>query len=141
MITEIYVQRPKLAAFMQDARVALRRRKANVIYGTVRLIEKDDETFLAWARDRYACVVFNLHVDHTSQAVDAAAGALRDLIDLGIAHGGSYYLTYHRWARQDQVERCYPQMREFLTLKRRFDPDEVFQSNWYRHHRDMFRGV
>jgi FAD binding domain len=28
--------------------------------------------------------------------------------------------------------------REFLTLKRQHDPGEVFQSNWYRHYRDMF---
>jgi FAD/FMN-containing dehydrogenase len=140
MITEIYVERSELAAFMEDARAVLRRRGANVIYGTVRLIEKDDETLLAWARDRYACVIFNLHIDHTPQAIDAAADAFRDLIDLGIAHGGSYYLTYHRWARKDQVERCYPQMREFLAAKRLHDPGEVFQSNWYRHHREMFGG-
>jgi FAD/FMN-containing dehydrogenase len=138
MITEIYVQRPQLGAFMEEARTALRRRRASVIYGTVRLIERDDETFLPWARDRYACVVFNLHVDHTPQAIDEAADAFRDLIDLGIAHGGSYYLTYHRWARKDQVERCHPRMREFLALKRRYDPGEVFQSNWYRHYRAMF---
>jgi FAD/FMN-containing dehydrogenase len=123
---------------MEDARVALRERKANVIYGTVRLIERDDETFLAWARDRYACLIFNLHIEHTPEAIERAAGAFRALIDLGIAHGGSYYLTYHRWARKDQVERCYPQMAEFLALKRRHDPDERFQSTWYRHYRQMF---
>ena len=123
---------------MEEAREALRRRRANVIYGTVRLIERDDETFLAWARERYACVIFNLHVDHTPEAVAAAADAFRELIDLAIRHGGSYYLTYHRWARQDQVEQCYPQMREFLRAKRRYDPDEIFQSEWYRHYRRMF---
>jgi FAD/FMN-containing dehydrogenase len=138
MITEIYVPRQSLHAFMGDARRTLRDRKANVIYGTVRLIEKDEETFLAWARQRWACVIFNLHVDHTPPSIEAAAGAFRDLIDLGIAHGGSYYLTYHRWASRDQVERCYPQMREFLSLKRRHDPDERFQSSWYRHYRSMF---
>jgi len=138
MITEIYIPRPRLHAFMEDARRALRDRRANVIYGTVRLIEKDDETFLAWAREPYACVIFNLHLEHTPPAIAAAADAFRDLIDLGIAHGGSYYLTYHRWARRDQVERCYPQMREFLALKRRYDPDERFQSSWYRHYRALF---
>jgi FAD/FMN-containing dehydrogenase len=138
MITEIYVQRPQLAAFMQDAREMLRRRQANMVYGTVRMIERDDETFLVWARDRYACVVLNLHVEHTPQAIDKAAETFRQLIDLGIKHDGSYYLTYHRWARKDQVEACYPQMREFLALKRRYDPEEVFQSNWYRHYREMF---
>ena len=138
MITEIYVERPRLAVFMDDARRMLRERKANVIYGTVRLIEQDDETFLAWARKPYACVIFNLHVVHTPEAIESAADAFRGLIDLGIQHGGSYYLTYHRWARRDQVERCYPQMPEFLSLKNRHDPGELFQSNWYRHYRSMF---
>ena len=138
MITELYVLRPHLAAFMEDARSALRKRQANMIYGTVRLIDQDDESYLAWARDRFACVIFNLHLEHSPQALEAGANALRDLIDLAIKHGGSYYLTYHRWARKDQVEACYPQMRNFLMLKRRYDPEEVFQSSWYRHYREMF---
>jgi hypothetical protein len=84
-----------------------------------------------------ACVIFNLHVEHTPEGVTRAADAFRALIDLGIQHGGSYYLTYHRWARRDQVERCYPQMREFLSLKQRHDSAELFQGNWYRHDRRM----
>jgi FAD/FMN-containing dehydrogenase len=138
MITEIYVPRTALSPFMEDARQGLRAHRANVIYGTVRLIEKDDVTFLAWARERFACVIFNLHLEHSPEATERAAGAFRALIDLGIAHGGSYYLTYHRWARRDQVERCYPQMGRFLELKREHDPDERFQSTWYRHYRAMF---
>jgi hypothetical protein len=138
MISELYVPRARLALFMEGARAALRRRRANVIYGTVRLIERDDETMLAWARERYACIVFNLHVDHTPEAIAATADAFRELIDLAIRHGGSYYLTYHRWARRDQVEHCYPQMHEFLLAKRRYDSAELFQSEWYRHYRRMF---
>lgn len=140
MITEIYVQRPKLAAFMRAAAVALRRRGSDVVYGTVRMIEKDDESFLPWARDRYACVIFNLHVEHTRERIEESASTFRELIDLGLAHGGSYYLTYHRWARKDQVERCYPQMPAFLAKKREYDPEERFQSTWYRHYREMFGG-
>jgi FAD/FMN-containing dehydrogenase len=52
--------------------------------------------------------------------------------------GGSYYLTYHRWAAKEQLEKCYPQFREFLRLKLRYDPDEVFQSDWYRRYRRNF---
>lgn len=138
MITQVYVPRPKLAGFMADARRELRERDANVIYGTVRLIERDDETFLAWAKEPFACVIFNLHVGHTADAIARAADAFRALIDVVIPYGGSYYLTYHRWARKEQVEACYPQFAEFLEHKRRIDPDEVFQSDWYRHYRQMF---
>jgi FAD/FMN-containing dehydrogenase len=138
MITEIYVPRPSLVSFMEEAREELKRRKGNVIYGTVRLIEKDDESFLAWAREPWACVIFNLHVDHTPPKIEEAAAAFRGLIDAGIRHGGSYYLTYHRWAAKEQLEKCYPQFREFLRLKLRYDPDEVFQSDWYRRYRRNF---
>jgi hypothetical protein len=29
-------------------------------------------------------------------------------------------------------------MQKFLALKRQRDPDERFQSTWYRHYREMF---
>jgi len=138
MITEIYVPRPSLASFMEDARVELRNQNANVIYGTVRLIEKDEESFLRWASESFACVIFNLHVAHDTPGLENAAAAFRTLIDLGIKYGGSYYLTYHRFATKEQVEACYPQFREFLELKVKHDPDEVFQSDWYRHYKKMF---
>lgn len=138
MITEIYVPRNRLASFMEDARIELRNQNANVIYGTVRLIERDDESFLCWARESFACVIFNLHVTHDAPGIENAARAFRSLIDLGIRHGGSYYLTYHRFATKEQVEACYPQFKTFLALKLKHDPDEVFQSDWYRHYRKMF---
>ncbi len=138
MITELYVPRAALAAFMEGARTLLRERQANVIYGTVRMIERDHESVLAWATERFACIVLNLHVEHTPAGLEDAAATMRALIDVAIAHRGSYYLTYHRWATRQQVEACHPRMAEFLALKRAHDPDEVFASDWYRHHVRMF---
>jgi hypothetical protein len=67
-----------------------------------------------------------------------AAEDFRRIIDRVIEFGGRYYLTYHRWATQRQVETCFPQFIDFLRLKRKYDPHEVFQSDWYRHYRRMF---
>jgi len=53
-ITEVYVPLSRLSDFMHTAADVLVRRNANVIYGTVRLIQQDDETFLNWARQSYA---------------------------------------------------------------------------------------
>jgi FAD/FMN-containing dehydrogenase len=138
MITELYVPRTKLADFMLAAGEELRRRKENVIYGTVRLIERDDESYLAWAKQPYACVIFNLHVEHSDAGQARAADSFRALIDLAAVRDGSYYLTYHRWARREQVERCHPRFASFLAEKKRFDPQQRFQSDWYRHYDAMF---
>ena len=138
MISELYVPRTRLADFMEEVRADFLHNDTNVFYGTIRLIERDDETFLRWARERYACIVLNLHIDHTPGAILRAGDAFKRLIDMAIARDGSYYLTYHRWARRDQVEHCYPQFPEFLRLKKNYDPLERFQSDWYRHYRAMF---
>ncbi len=137
MITEIYVPRSALVNFMEEARLALREQGANLIYGTVRLIEKDEESFLCWARQSYACVVFNLHVIHDRAGLQSAIRAFRTLIDLGIHYDGSFYLTYHRWATRRQIEICYPQFSDFLAQKLAHDPTEVFQSDWYVHHKTL----
>ncbi len=140
MISELYVPRERLADFMEAVREDFRRHAAELVYGTVRLIERDEETFLAWAREPYACVVFNLHVRHTAAGRAEARRDFRLLIERALEHGGSYYLTYHRWAERRQVEACYPQLPEFLRLKRRYDPEGTFQSDWYRHYRRVFGG-
>ena len=140
-ITEIYVPRARLADFMAAARTDFRRHKVNVIYGTIRLIEQDDESFLAWATQPWACIIFNIHTVHTPAGIEHSRQTFRRLIDLALARGGCYYLTYHRYASRQQVQAAYPRFSEFLRLKQQYDPDERFQSDWYRHYREMFADV
>jgi FAD/FMN-containing dehydrogenase len=134
IITEIYLPRERLSEFMEAASADFRKHGVNLIYGTIRLVERDDESFLAWAKEPYAGVIFNLHTPHTPEGEKRSAAAFRRLIDMGIQRGGSYYLTYHRYATREQVKACYPQFREFLRLKKQYDPEERFQSDWYRHY-------
>ena len=138
IITEIYVPRPDLPDFLAQAANLLRSNHTTVIYGTVRVIEKDDESFLAWAKEPYACIIFNLLTLHTPNGIEAPARSFRGLIDLAIARAGSYYLTYHKFAKPEQVLACYPQFKEFLALKRKYDAADRFQSDWYRYYRKLF---
>ncbi len=138
MITELYVPMTRLGAFMNAIAGDMRAHDTNLIYGTIRLIRRDDETFLAWASEDFACIVMNLRVTHGDAGLQKATQEFQHLIDLALDQGGSYFLTYHRWARKDQVLRAYPQFVDFLRLKRRYDPAERFQSEWYRHYRTMF---
>jgi FAD/FMN-containing dehydrogenase len=138
MISELYVPRPALSTFLAAVRKDFKRHGVELIYGTVRLIERDEDSVLAWAREPWVCTVMNLHVNHTPDGIAKAADDFRRLIDRAIEFGGSYFLTYHRWASRSQVETCHPRMVEFVRAKRRHDPTEAFQSDWYRHYERMF---
>jgi hypothetical protein len=138
MITEVYVSKDAFLPFMAQARKDFLDHNVDMTYGTIRFIEKDQESFLAWAKEPSVCIVCNLHVVHTEEGKKKAAEDFRRIIDRAIQHGGRYYLTYHRWATRQQVETCYPQFAEFLRLKKKYDPGERFQSDWYRHYKAMF---
>ena len=138
MTTEVFVPRRALIDFMAATRRDLRHGEAELIYGTIRLIERDSESFLAWAQEAWACVVFNLHVTHSLEGIHKAQVNFRRLIDRAIEQGGSYNLTYHRWATREQVAACHPQFIQFLRRKRQYDSAEIFQSDWYRHYKSMF---
>ena len=137
-ITELYVPANKLAPLIRQAADDFRRNQVNMIYGTVRSIQRDSESFLPWARRDYLCVIFNLHVPHTAEGIEHSKQTFQRLIDYAIALDGSYYLTYHRYARKDQLLACYPQFPEFLAMKRKYDPEEAFRSDWYNHYKTMF---
>jgi FAD/FMN-containing dehydrogenase len=136
MISELYVPRERLGDFMQVCKQDFRQNAVDFVYGTIRLIEEDEETFLPWARRPYACVVFNLHVQHDDAGIARARADFRRLIDRALERGGSFFLTYHRWATGDQLLAAYPELPAFLDAKLRYDPEERFQSDWYHHIRD-----
>jgi FAD/FMN-containing dehydrogenase len=138
MITEVYVPRKELTGFMRTCSEDFRKDSVEFIYGTIRVIEPDDETFLPWAQGNRACVIFNLHVRHDPAGLAKAQNDFRRIIDRALQRGGSFYLTYHRWATTEQVLAGHPRFVDFLKAKKTFDPGEVFQSDWYRHWRALF---
>ena len=138
VIGEHYVPPHQILPFMKHAREVLQRFGTEVIYGTIRAIKRDTVSYLPWARDDYACVIFNLRTPHDEAGLTRTANTFRALIDAGNSLGGSFFLTYHRHASAEQVEAAYPAFRQWLGLKLVHDPEERFSSTWYRHYRDAF---
>lgn len=118
MITELDVPRDELTIFMTQAAEELRSREVPVIYGAVRLIVREEVSVLAWAREDFACIVFNLHTEHSMEGIATSSGAFCALIDLALSLGGSFFLTYHKWASRTQVEQAHPRFAEFLAKKK-----------------------
>ncbi len=141
MITEVYADAdavmPLLAANRRDFRDA----GVDMTYGTIRFIEPDTETFLPWATRRRVCVVVNLHVKHTPAGRATARAQFRRILDRAVEHGGSFYLTYHRWFERRHLDAAYPQTAEFLRLKTKYDPGGRFRSDFYDHLRSLYPEV
>lgn len=133
VIGEHYIPHDSLVSFMEGAAQVLRHVDVEVIYGTIRAIRQDATSFLPWAKGDWACVIFNLRTQHTSAGLERTAEAFRRLVDVALSLGGSFFLTYHRYATREQVLQAYPAMPAFLAAKHRHDPHDRFVSDWYHH--------
>ena len=139
LILEVYVPRQQLISFIEDARYLLLQSRVPLIYGTVRFIERDKESYLAWAKKPYACVIFTPHVATGDSSIRRAREICRQLERFATRRGGSFYLTYNRFAARRELDSAYPQFSDFLTLKKKYDPLEIFQSEWYRYYKDLYK--
>jgi FAD/FMN-containing dehydrogenase len=138
LIVEVYVPRTELIPMLEDARRILMANGMPLIYGTVRFIEQDKDSYLAWAKKRYACVIFSPHSSRETQALRKTGEVCRQLIRAANRRGGSFYLTYNRFATREEIASAYPQFQDFLNLKKQYDPRETFQSDWYRHYKGLY---
>jgi FAD/FMN-containing dehydrogenase len=109
-----------------------------LIYGTVRCTEQDKESFHAWAKKRYACVIFSPHTSGETQALRKTGEVCRQIIRAANKRGGSFYLTYNRFATRDELASAYPQFPDFLNFKKQHDPREIFQSDWYKYYKGLY---
>ena len=141
VMSELCVPPDALAGFLDDARAWMKTENVRPVEAVVRLIEKDDQTFLSWARRRSACVTIAQHLERAPAGIEQAAQRGRHLIDLALKRGGTFFPGYTRDATAQQMEAAFPMFRDFLTRKTQYDPDGRFQSEWYRHYRDAFAGA
>jgi FAD/FMN-containing dehydrogenase len=132
--TEACVPPEELAAFLDEARAWMKTEGVRPVDAVVRLIEKDDQTFLSWARRRSACVTLSRHLERTPGGLEQGTQRGRHLIDLALKHGGTFFPGYGRDATPQQMEAAFPMFREFLVRKTQYDPEARFQSEWYRHY-------
>lgn len=139
LIVEAYVPRSELLAYMEEARRLLSENDVPLVYGTVRFIEQDRDSYLAWAKERYACVIFTPHTSTEPRAFRKTSDICRELLSRAAKGSGSFYLTYNRFATRNEIDSAYPQFRRFLLLKRQYDPLELFQSDWYAHYRSLYQ--
>lgn len=131
ILHEYFVPRNRVAGFVNAMRTILKEHRPNLLNVTVRSVNRDDDTFLRYADQQMIAFVMLYVQPKTYEAENAMEALTRDLINASLLHQGRYYLPYRLHATQKQFERAYPQAEEFFALKRKYDPEQLFQNQFY----------
>lgn len=132
ILHEYFLPRDEAVAFLKQAKTILRAHHQDLLNVTVREVQSDGDTFLRYAdRPMFAFVMF-FSQQRTEAADQDMAQMTRELIDAALRSGGRYYLPYRLHATVGQFHAAYPQAEEFFRLKRRYDPDSLFENELYQ---------
>ncbi len=128
VLQEYFVPVERFDAFVPKLRRILARHEVNAINLSIRHARHDPGTLLAWARsDVFSFVLY--HEQGTSYAARKAVGEwTRELVDAALEEGGAFYLPYQPHATPEQLRRAYPRWDEWITLRRRLDPEHRFRN-------------
>ncbi|SED59306.1 FAD-binding oxidoreductase [Pseudomonas anguilliseptica] len=136
VLQEYFVPEAQLQRFVVGMKDVLKQHKVKIANISIRHAKADPGTLLAWARgDTFALVLYYRQgVSPSERAI--VTDWTRQLIDLVIAHQGSYYLPYQIHASREQFLAAYPRAKEFFALKKRVDPTNKFRNKlWDAYYR------
>jgi FAD/FMN-containing dehydrogenase len=131
ILHEYFVPRAAFEKFVARAKEIIPRHAGNLLNVTVRSIETDSDTMLRYATEPVFSLVMLFQQSQDQAGEDSMTAMTRELIDAALESGGRYYLPYRLHATREQFHRAYPQAEAFFALKRKYDPDELFQNQFY----------
>jgi FAD/FMN-containing dehydrogenase len=132
ILHEYFVGREHAGQFLAATRKIVRKHNGDLLNVTVRDVRTDHDTFLNYATQDMLAFVMFFSQPRTPTGEAEMQAMTQELVDAVLDAGGRYYLPYRLHPTAAQFHRAYPQADEFFNLKRRYDPGELFQNEFYR---------
>lgn len=92
-------------------------------------LHRRDNHILSFCEDGYS---LNFEFHPKKRQIAEMKEYADELIEIAIKHGGKVHLAKDHILSRSQFQRLYPRYGEFLAIKRKLDPEELFQSDIYR---------
>jgi FAD/FMN-containing dehydrogenase len=132
ILHEYFVGRERAGQFLIAARKIIRKHNGDLLNVTVRDVRADHDTFLNYATQDLLAFVMFFSQPRTPMGDAEMQAMTRELVAAVLEAGGRYYLPYRLHPTPEQFHRAYPQADEFFNLKRHYDPQELFQNEFYQ---------
>jgi decaprenylphospho-beta-D-ribofuranose 2-oxidase len=131
VLQEYFVPRSKVQDWLRDYRENLNKYNMNLINCGVRRVNKDVEARVSYATEEMYGFVCYYKIDRLMSMNNKYLEFTKSTIDNLHNYGGKYYLAYNIHDNNDTILKMYPTLKELVTEKLKYDPQEVFDNKFY----------
>jgi len=121
-LQEYFLPMAQFDAFVARMAAILRTHRVHAVNVSVRHSPPDHASWLSWAREEMFSFVLYYWQQVFAADREAVGIWTRELIDVAVSLGGTYYLPYQLHATPEQFARAYPNAHRLFALKARVDP-------------------
>jgi FAD/FMN-containing dehydrogenase len=131
ILVECFVPPAQFEPLLAELRKIISQDQADLLNVTVRDINHDEDAFLRYADKNLISLVMLFIQQRGAAGEEKMAKLTQALIAAALRHEGRYYLPYRLHATPEQFNSAYPQGKAFFELKHKYDPDELFQNEFF----------
>jgi hypothetical protein len=131
ILVECFVPPERFEPFLKEMRKVIPQDHGNLLNVTVREVNPDDDSYLRYADKKMISLVMLFSQTRDATGEEKMAKMTQEIVAAALQQDGRYYLPYRLHATPEQFNEAYPQAKKFFELKRKYDPDELFQNEFY----------
>ncbi len=135
LLQEYFIPERNFNQFIKDIKPVLKNSGLDLLNITIRAVNKDEDSYMNYARENVFGFVFLFNQKKTEKQEDAMKILTNSLVDISLKNEGTFYLPYRLHISKDKMRKVYPQAESFFELKRKYDPSEIFDNKFYQHYK------
>lgn len=135
LLQEYFIPEKDFNQYLKDIKPVLLQSKLDLLNITIRAVNKDEDTFMNYAKENVFGFVFLFNQKKTEKEENEMKILTNQLVDIAIKNNGTFYLPYRLHINRDKMRKVYPQADSFFELKKKYDPNEVFRNQFYEHYK------
>lgn len=133
-LQEYFIPVDKLSAFINVLGPVILKNKVNLLNVTIRYVPLEKNILLSYAKADSFAVVLYFNQELSPKKIEQAKSFTRILINAALSANGNYYLPYQAFATPDQFRKGYPEYKQFLKIKKVYDPKDLFRNEFSAHY-------
>lgn len=135
LLHEYFIPERNFNQFIKDIKPILKDSEVDLLNITIRAVDKDEDSYMNYAREHVFGFVLLFNQKKTTQQENAMKIITNKLVDMTIKNEGTFYLPYRLHIDKAKMRKVYPQSDSFFELKRKYDPQEIFDNKFYLHYK------
>ncbi len=133
ILHEYFVPKSQLYNFILDLNDNVIEYGVNLLNVTIREVRQDNTSFLSYALGDVFGLVCLFSQKQTTEDEQIMEEFTRSTITKALELGGSFYLPYRLHYNKEQLLKAYPMAEKWISLKKKYDPQIIFDSNFFQH--------